>query len=346
MFDFYPVLVKRNDHREVTGYFYPDFCYEYPLTEDNIGNANSLSQSIIGILQDHISTHYHNKPMPFPKSIQDYQLSIVSSSNDLWTQCPINNQGLIKKFERFLPPFGVFSSIITAATMAVLDFKTTQTQVGASTGMWVGSGGAVFSAIMAVIIYYFSDAGKISRIIGRKLDNCCTPLNHDSLSPQAKNKNYKHRIATLIPKVSVTTIPIITTLFTSYSHYTQVMSIINKELNDRNSIEATIFRYLVLVMTIFSGYSKLFFQLSFMPPIYEKVDRFINKKIFLTSNTSINHEPSAESTGLLIPSIKSPVTTSNMKNSNQATEPYKHCELTTDIKSKTEKDETASLANC
>lgn len=260
----YSVLIKRGENHKIIGYYYPDFDYEHSCV------GHDLLEDIDFILAEHVKGISASEMIPFPKKLMHYKKIISIDNMDSWTLCQLD-PFFIQKTERYLPSFGVFTSVIAAVSMAIVNFYSTKKSMNSQTGIWIGSVGSILSAIMAIIIYFFSDANEISKIIGRKVDDFIFQKKQ-GVNIQLRNPlNY----STLIPKIFLTFIPIATTIYSSYNHYNQVIAVIGNS-NDRS---AEAFKYISLVMIIFSSYSKLIFQLSFMPPLYSKLDNCAYTKI-------------------------------------------------------------------
>lgn len=270
MLNNYAVLIRRDPNGTITRYYYPDFDYSYVPTE---ANEVDLSEETTRVLSRHIAERYTNMPVPFPKLLREHKQWIISGPNDLWAQCFIDDKHFVKKWEKSLPIFGIFSNIMTAITMAIIDLATTEATVDTKAGIWLGFGGAIFSALMAIIIYSFSEAGKVSKVIGRNLDHCHFRSRLNGVRPQTG----QHAIVKTLSRFCLTSLPIGTTFFTMFSHYNQVISIAENEFDENSIISASFFRYTTLLMIFFSSYSKLVFQLSFMPPLYRSVDTLFDR---------------------------------------------------------------------
>ena len=153
--------------------------------------------------------------------------------------------------------------------MAIINFYTIKESIDSSSATGIGSTGAILSALMVIIMYYFSEANDISRRIGRRIDNLFTR----KTSPRGHNPNEKLYSLTFVFKILLTLVPVISTIFGSYSHYNQVISIVDSK--DDSDIFAEVFKYLSIIMILSGGYSKLIFQLSFLPPAYDKIDEYL-----------------------------------------------------------------------
>lgn len=270
----YSVLVKRNNNSQITGYYYPDFDFEHKYTESESIN---LDQDINIVLTNYIREMSKSESIPFPKELSYYKKIVPSNMLDQWGLCQIN-PFFMNRTEKCLPLFGVISSIIGAITMAIINFYTIEDSISSEAGIVIGSIGSVLSAAVEIIIYIFSNANEISKIIGRKIDDTILRKKRNLIAHQNGQTNYSG--IKLALRILLTIVPIATTTYSSYSHYIQVSSIIadgnnSDDISTENmsteNMSTEIFMYTAVIMIFFSSYSKLIFQLSFMLSFYGKL---------------------------------------------------------------------------
>ena len=265
MLETYSVLIKRNAENKIISYFYPDFNFEHSCSE----TTRNLSEDITHTLAGHIQRISKEQSITFPRHLSYYEKTIQIGPKDHWQLCYIDVSSTIGRVEKYLPSFGVFSSITAALTMAIINFYTTKESIRSTSATGIGSTGAITSALMVVIMYYFSEANDISRRIGRKTDSFFSKKSR----PETNSQDEELCNLRFSFKLFLTLMPIIATIFGSYSHYKQVINVIDSKEDSGISVET--FKYLSIIMIIFSSYSKLIFQLSFLPPAYNKIDEYL-----------------------------------------------------------------------
>lgn len=280
MLDSYSVLIKRKENSDIDFYYYPDFDYTYvPSADMHISEYDCAS-----ILVSHIQhLKIRHKAIPFPQSLRKSQLSIPKSLLDQWSVCFIESKLIAGFWESTLPRLGVFSSFMTAVTMGIINFLTIKTSVSSKEGTSLGIIGAMYGGLMALILYYFSNASDFSRQVGRYIDNylsALAPLNSDT--PASSQSNWlSHLLKSLL-----TTIPVFTTFVNSYTHFKQVGAIGNN-LDESDVISQETFNAINIVMIVFSVYSTFFFQISFLPSLYSAIDeRYKDSSPTLKDNKS------------------------------------------------------------
>lgn len=282
MLDGYSVLIKRKENQALAAYYYPDFDYTYTLDEDGCfggGDSTSVLTSYICRLKE------QRKIIPFPQPLKKSQASTDINLLDQWSVCFIESGLIAGCWEQVLPKFGIFSSLMTAATMAMIDFLTIKTTVTSTEGTDLGIMGAVYSGLMTLIIYYFSNASDFSRQIGRALDNRLGNLM--PIQPASPALPQTFWLPNLM-KALLTTIPVFTTFISSYTHFNQVGAI-GEKLHQGDLMSKAAFNSINTVMIIFSIYSKFFFQVSFLPRLYAFIDdRFKCSSAALRCSTNIS----------------------------------------------------------
>lgn len=299
----YSVLVKRDDSNQITGYYYPDFDFEH----DRIENVSvNLDEDIGIVLTNYIRETSKSESIPFPRNLSYYKKVVPSNMLDQWGVCQID-PFFVNKTEKCLPVFGVISSIMAAITMAILNFYTTEGSIDSEAGVVIGSIGSLLSSVMEIIIYLFSDAGEISKIIGRRIDDSMLRKKRSTMSQQDGQINY--RGTRLALKILLPLLPIVTTIYSSYSHYIQVNSVISDgsnssgiadDSNNSTSTDSTttaFFIYTAIVMIFFSSYSKLVFQLSFMLSLYARVVTHLQTKNAQKHSAQVFHQHRISASG-------------------------------------------------
>ena len=266
MRDVYSVLIKRDAGLEITAYYYPDFEYTYPLLNATT-TGDSVPDSTVILMRYVDKLKAQHVAIPFPKPLENFQQTKQIDSGDQWSICCIDMTLRSGWWESVLPKFGIFSSVMTAATMAMIDFLTIKTSVTSTTGTSLGTLGAIYSGLMTLIIYYFSNASDFSRQAGRYVDNRLNGLQPLLSTPTQKSSSF----ISMLMKALLTTLPVFTTLITSYTHFNQVGAI-GEKLHRGDFFSKAAFNSVNIVMIIFSVYSKFFFQISFLPKLYNRID--------------------------------------------------------------------------
>lgn len=293
----YPILYKRNQRGKVVCVYFPDLKYEVDISEQDEEPIN-LDDFASKILLEHLtSLKSQNLNIPYPKKLAEYKKQREYSS-DFWSKISIDfefNKGF---FEKFLPKFGLFSTITTALTMAFIYFSAILITSGTTPSSLIFTViGVICATTMAVIIYHYSDAGKLSMQLGKLIDDASTYLsNYRDIVSCATNQlpRNRHSTAIILAKLAVTAIPVTASTFSSVGHYREI-----KTMGEKISDDQVIFKdaYFLVndVMIIFSMYSLLTFQISFLPHVYKYIDQLFNSS---ENNTLTNlplDEPRQES---------------------------------------------------
>lgn len=274
----YPVLVRRNHLGKVSSLYFPDLCYEHQLSDEE-GEPLNLQITLNQILLEHLNfLKRQGTSISRPKKLKDYK-NMATNSNAIWTKAHVDfdfNEGF---FEKILPRFGLFSSMMTALTMALISFSAIEGSTDSGIGIGIGIFGAICSSLMAFAIYYYSNAGNISMKLGKKIDEEAKKL----VSGEFFSENYQHILslnrhstAAVLGKLLITTVPITSVTVSSIAHYQQVKAM-GDRINDDKIITKDLFYIINTIMIFFSFYSLLTFQISFLPSIYQTVERIIDR---------------------------------------------------------------------
>lgn len=271
----YPVLIRRNIAGAIIGFCCPDLAVE--LTFPNQEQTENIPDIIKQTLCNHIEELQQQKfPVPTPKKLSHYK-DYPIENQDIWSKAYIEVDLMQGFFEKALPKFGLFSSIMTALTMAIIYFTAIELTTGSTMGAALGVLGALSSTLMSVIIYYHSDAGKVSRKIGKKIDDGISELpNIESYFKNPANQLCLNCSSTakVLSKLAITALPVAATTTLSLSHYQSVNSMGDK-LSEDGILSPDFYHVISLTMIVFSLYSTFTFQMSFLPPLYQLVDRLL-----------------------------------------------------------------------
>ncbi len=274
----YPVLIKRDYSGRITNLHFPDLAYEYQLSDED-EEPKDLQVYLSQVLLTHLTfLKGQNNEVPRPKKLKDYKNKAINS-NAIWTKAYVDFDFKEGIFEKVLPRFGLFSSIMTAATMALLSFSAMEISSDSGVGVGFGIFGAVCTSLMAVAVYYYSNTGNVSRQLGKRADDAirsiasCENFNQNPLTTLNLSR---HSTAAMLGRLLITAVPVTSATVSSIAHYQQVKSM-GARIGGEQIITREIFYTTNNIMIIFGFYSLMTFQMSFLPPIYQVFDRLIDK---------------------------------------------------------------------
>jgi len=305
----YPVLYKRDSAGKVTSIYFPDLDYDFDLSPE-VREPSNLDSYARQILLEHLTFLKNQQAeIPYPKKLVTYK-NLTANSQDFLTKINVDFEFKKGFFERFLPKFGLFSAIVTSLTMAFIYFSAILITSGATaSSLTLTSMGVLSAAVMAVIVYNYSDAGKISMHLGRLLDKAPTHLSHcrTTMSHTINQLTQDPRsTARILTKLAATAIPITASTFSSIGHFQEV-----KSMGERISDDQALFKsgYFLVndVMIMFSMYTLLTFQISFLPQVFKFIDQMYkssktntNAVLPLVDDEQELHSISSENVNLLI----------------------------------------------
>jgi len=271
----YPVIYKRNLAGKVTSLYFPDLAFEVELSSE-AAEPENLEQYAREILLQRLNLlKDQNAAISYPKKLTSYK-HLIENSPHFLTKIKVDVAFKTGFFEKFLPKFGLFSAVITSLTMAFIYLTAILITSGTSaSSLTLTIIGVLSTATMAVIVYNYSDASKMSGQLGKVLDDTrthltnCRPMASHMLAQLTLDK---HSTAKMLTKLVTTAIPIIASSFSSVGHYREVKAMGEKISDDQDVFKES---YFVVnnVMILFSMYSLLTFQISFLPHVFKFLDQ-------------------------------------------------------------------------
>lgn len=305
----YPIFYKRDPAGKVTSFYFPDLDYTFDLSHE-VREPSNLDSYASQILLEHLTFLKNQQAdIPYPEKLVTYK-NLTANSQDFLTKVNVDFEFKKGFFERFLPKFGLFSAIVTSLTMAFIYFSAILiTSDMTASNLTLTSMGVLSAAVMAVIVYNYSDAGKISMRLGKLLDKAPTHVSHcRTTMSHTINQLTQHPRSTarILTKLAATAIPITASTFSSIGHFQEVKSM-GERISDDQALFKTGYFLVNDVMIIFSMYSLLTFQISFLPQVFKFIDQVFepsktntNAVLPLVDNGQELHSLSSENVNLLI----------------------------------------------